>query len=166
MRRLVVLCALLALGLPLTAGASTRSMGDGTLSVRDLVSVQQGTSVSIRVTQQAGLIGRCDQCSFRLDATGPNDAGVPLVTGAERSLDVDGDGEEEFFAGRDVRWKIVGSGYRLVIRQGRDIDLSVVGKARVRIRGSEGTYSVNEGGEKPVPPDYAVFWLGTPPATP
>jgi hypothetical protein len=168
MRRLVVLCSLLVLALPLAAGASTRAVGDGTLSVNDLAEVRPGISVSIRVTQQAGLIGRCDQCAFRLDDIRPNDltAASPLVTGAETARDIDGDGEEEFFSGRDVRWKIVGGGYLLKIRQGRDIDLSVVGKARVRLRGVNGSYSVNDGAEKAVPLDVAVFWLGTPPPPP
>jgi hypothetical protein len=166
MRRLVVLCTLLALAVPVAAGASTRAVGDGTLSVRDLDGVPAGISVSIRVTAQAGLIGRCDQCAFRLDDLRPNDASDPLVTGAERSRDVDGDGEDEFFSGRDVRWKIVGGGYWLKIRQGRDIDLSVVGKARVRLRGTSGTYVVNDGAEKLVPPDFALFWVGTPPPAP
>lgn len=166
MRRLVVLCTLLVLALPATAGASTRAAGDGTLAVRDLDGVPIGISVSIKVTGQAGLIGRCDRCAFRLDDLRPNDANDPLVTGAERTTDVDGDGEDEFFSGRDVRWKVVGGGYWLKIRQGRDIDLSVVGRARVRLRGTSGTYAINEGVEKLVPPDFAIFWLGTPPATP
>jgi hypothetical protein len=166
MRRLVVLCTLLGLALPVAAGAATRAAGDGTLSVNDLVGAPTGISVSIRVPQQAGLIGRCDQCAFRLDDLTLNDDTSSLVTGAERRVDVDGDGEHEYFSGRDVRWKIVGGGYRLRIRQGRDIDLSVVGKARVLLRGTEGTYSVNEGAEKPVPPEFALIWLGTPPATP
>lgn len=166
MRRLVVLCTLLALSVPMTAGASTRAAGDGTLSVNDLVGVPTGVSLSIRVTQQAGLIGRCDQCAFRLDALTVTEGTSSLVTGAETKLDVDGDGEHEYFSGRDVRWKIVGSGYRLRIRQGRDIDLSVVGKARVFLRGTEGTYSVNDGAQKPVPPEFALIWVGTQPTTP
>jgi hypothetical protein len=166
MRRLVVLSTLLVVALPAAAGASTRAAGDGTLSVNDLVAVPTGISVSIRVRQQAGLIGRCDQCAFRFDDLTLADATSSVVTGAERSIDVDGDGEDEYFSGRDVRWKIVGGGYRLRIRQGRDIDLSVVGKARVLLRGTEGTYSVNTGAEKPVPPEFALIWVGTPPAAP
>ena len=101
MRRLVVLCSLLVLALPIAAGASTHAVGDGTLAINDLDEVRPGISVSIRVMQQAGLIGRCDQCSFRLDDIRPNDTtlAAPLVTGAETAKDIDGDGEEEFFSG-------------------------------------------------------------------
>jgi hypothetical protein len=169
MRRLVVLCTLLGLVLPVAAGAAPRAVGDGTLTVRDLAEVRTGIfSVRIRVTQQAGLIGRCDQCAFRLDDIRPNDLDIatPLVTGAETRLDLDSDGEEEYFKGSDVRWKMVGSGYVLKIRTGRDIDLSVVGKARVSLRGVDGTYSLNGAPEKFVPLDPSPFWLGTPPATP
>ena len=168
MRRLVLLCSLLVLALPIAAGASTHAVGDGTLAINDLDEVRPGISVSIRVMQQAGLIGRCDQCSFRLDDIRPNDTtlAAPLVTGAETAKDIDGDGEEEFFSGRDIRWKIVSGGYILKIRQGRDIDLSVVGKARVRLRGINGSYSLNGGTEKAVPLDAAIFWLGTPPPPP
>jgi hypothetical protein len=169
MRRLVVLCTLLGLALPVAAGAVPRAVGDGTLTVEDLAEVRPGiTSVRIRVTQQAGLIGRCDQCAFRLDDIGPNDLEdtVPLVTGAETRLDLDGDGEQEYFKGSDVRWKMVGSGYVLKIRTGRDIDLSVVGKARVSLRGIAGEYSVNGAPAIPVPLDPAPFWLGTRPTTP
>jgi hypothetical protein len=169
MRQLVVLCMLLVLGLPVAAGASTRAAGDGTLVVNDLAEVRTGLfSVKIRVTQQAGLIGRCDQCAFRLDDIRPNDlvATNPVVTGAETAIDVDKDGELEYWKGSDVRWKIVGSGYVLRIRQGRDIDLSVVGKARVHLRGVAGSYSVNDGPEKFIPLDAVPFWLGTPPLPP
>jgi hypothetical protein len=166
MRRLVVVCTLLGLALPIAAGAAPRAAGDGTLSVSDLAEVRTGVfSVRIRVVQQAGLIGRCDQCAFRLDDIRPNDLdeAVPLVTGAETTRDLDGDGEDEYFRGSDVRWKMVGGGYVLRIRQGRDIDLSVVGKARVHLRGVDGKYSVNDGPEKAVPLDAVTFWLGTPP---
>jgi hypothetical protein len=169
MRRLVVVCTLLGLVLPVAAGAAPRAVGDGTLTVEDLAEVRSGIfSVKIRVTQQAGLIGRCDQCAFRLDDIRPNDLDVttPLVTGAETRLDLDRDGEEEYFKGSDVRWKMVGSGYVLKIRTGRDIDLSVVGKARVSLRGVAGEYSVNGGPAKVVPLDPSPFWLGTPPTTP
>jgi hypothetical protein len=164
MRRLVVLCTLLALALPLAANASTRAAGDGTLAVRDLNGMTTGVSLEIRA--RGGLIGRCDQCAFRLEDRTLTEVAEPVVTGAERSLDIDGDGNIEFFSGRDVRWKIVAGAYMLRIRSARDVDLSVVGQGSVRIRGTDGVYAVNEGEAKPVPPAFAVFSLGTAPAAP
>ena len=104
--------------------------------------------------QQAGLIGRYDQCRSASTTSGRTTprSTAPLVAGAE-TANIDGDGEEEFFSRRDIRWKIVSGGYILKIRQGRDIDLSVVGKARVRLRGINGSYSLNGGAEKAVPLD-------------
>ena len=168
MRRLVVLLTLLALAVPLAAAASQRVVGDGTLSVRDLVSVQPGV-VSVSIRARGALIGRCDQCTFRLDDLAPNGGGVPIVTGAEQARDIDKDGSIEFYRGRDVRWKIIGGWFHLQIRQGHDVDLSVVGQSGprgVRLRGSEGKYSVNGGDAVPVPPEFAIFQLGSDPAAP
>ena len=158
MRRLVVLATLLAFLVPATAGASPRAAGDETLSVRDLV--WAGTGPSISITRAKGaLIGRCDQCGFRLeDGIGGGDA---IVMGAERAFDIDRDGDVEFYRGKDVRWKIIGGSFQLTVRQGRDIDLSVVGKANVKLRGAEGKYAVNGGESLPVPPEFAVFELGS-----
>jgi hypothetical protein len=165
MRRLIVFVTLLVLAMPFAASAAVRAPGDGTLSVRDLDGSPTGISVWIKVPTQGALVGRCDQCAFRLDDLKPDDAGIPIVTGYEKKLDVDGDGEREFYSGRDIQWKIVGGGFWLRIRQGRDIDLSVVGKGLVRVRGTAGTYSVNGAEPLAVPPDFARFWLSaaTPP---
>ena len=157
MRRLVVLATLLAFALPATAGASPRAAGDETLSVRDLV--WAGTGISVSIKARGALIGRCDQCGFRLeDRVGGGDA---IVTGAEHALDIDRDGEVEFYRGKDVRWKIIGGSFQLTVRQGRDIDLSVVGKGNVKLRGTEGKYAVNGGESLPIPPEFAVFELGS-----
>lgn len=157
MRRPVVFLTLLALALPVAASARTAAPGDGSLSVSDLNGVPKGISVSIRA--RGGLIGRCDQCTFKLEDLAPDDSGIPVVTGADRARDVDGDGADDFFSGRDIRWKIIGGGYLLRIRQARDVDLSVVGKGRVLLRGVAGEYSVNGAAPVAVPPDFATFTL-------
>ena len=132
------------------------------MSVRDLVWSGPGASVAI-TRARGGLIGRCDQCVFVFEDLAPNAGGAVIVAGAERARDVDNDGERELFAGRDVRWKIIGGRFRLVIRQARDVDLSVVGSANVRLRGTEGKYSVNGEAPLPVPPEFALFELGSTP---
>ena len=99
MRRLVVFTTLLALALPAAASAAVRAPGDGTLSVRDL-------DGSISVLAKGGVIGRCSQCVLVLDEW-KTDEIVPVVTGA-KGTDLDDDGSKERFAGKDLRWKVMG----------------------------------------------------------
>jgi hypothetical protein len=142
MRRLVVFTTLLALALPAATSAAVRAAGDGTLSVRDL-------DGSISVVANGGVIGRCSQCVLVLDEW-KDDEILPIVTGAtgQRApgTDLDDDGAKERFAGKDLRWKVMGESFRMIVRSGVDVDLSVVGKGRVRwIRGTSGHYVLNGG---------------------
>jgi len=139
MRRLVVLTTLLALALPAASSAAVRAPGDGTLSVRDL-------DGSITVLAKGGVIGRCSQCVLILDEW-KTDVILPVVTGAGvNRTDLDDDGSKERFAGKDLRWKVMGGSFSMKVRNGVDVDLSLVGKGRVLgIRGTNGTYVLNGG---------------------
>jgi len=139
MRRLVVLTTLLALALPAASSAAVRAPGDGTLSVRDL-------DGSITVLAKGGVIGRCSQCVLILDEW-KTDEILPVVTGAGvNRTDLDDDGSKERFAGKDLRWKVMGGSFSMKVRNGVDVDLSLVGKGRVLgIRGTNGTYVLNGG---------------------
>jgi hypothetical protein len=138
MRRPVVFVTLLALATPFAAAAAVRAPGDGTLSVRDL-----DGAITVRIWSKGGVIGRCDQCNLFLDErVGAEDDLLPVVSGA-RGVDTDDDGAKEQFNGRDLRWKIMGSPFRMVIRRGVDVDLSIVGKGRVTIQGTNGTFVLN-----------------------
>ena len=138
MRRLVVFMTLLALALPAASSAAVRATGDGTLSVRDL-------DGSIKVLAKGGVIGRCSQCVLILDEW-KTDEILPVVTGA-RGTDLDEDGSKERFAGKDLRWKVMGGSFSMIVRAGVDVDLSLVGKGSVRwIRGTNGEY-VHNGGD-------------------
>jgi hypothetical protein len=138
MRRLVVFTTLLALALPAGASAAVRAPGDGTLSVRDL-------DGSIKVLVKGGVIGRCSQCVLVLDEWRTDEI-LPVVTGA-RGTDLDEDGAKERFSGKDLRWKVMGGSFSMVVRQGVDVDLSLVGKGSIRwIRGTNGEY-VHNGGD-------------------
>ena len=164
MRRLVVLVILLALAAPAAVSGSVRGASDGTLSIRDLNGVPAGVSLEIRA--RGGLIGRCDQCAFRLEDRDPADLAVPIVAGTDLTKrDIDGDDEIEFYTGSDVRWKMIGGKFTLRVRQGRDVDISVAGTGLVRLRGAAGTYSVNGGNDEPVLPEFDAFILNaaTPP---
>lgn len=151
MRRPVVLMTLLALALPAGASAAVRAPGDGSLSVRDL----DGT---IAVVAKGGVIGRCGSCVLVLDEW-KTDEILPVVTGA-KGTDLDDDGAKERFAGKDLRWKVMGGSFSMIVRNGVDVDLSLVGKGRVRwIRGTDGTYVLNGGDTQFVLPPSLSFQL-------
>jgi len=139
MRRLVVFTTLLAFALPAGSSAAVRAPGDGTLSVRDL-------DGSITVLAKGGVIGRCSQCVLILDEW-KTDEILPVVTGAGvNRTDLDDDGSKERFAGKDLRWKVMGGSFSMKVRNGVGVDLSLVGKGRVLgIRGTNGTYVLNGG---------------------
>ena len=137
MRRLVVFTTLLALALPAAASAAVRAPGDGTLSVRDL-------DGSIKVLVNGGVIGRCSQCVLVLDEWKADEI-FPVVKGA-RGIDLDDDESKERFAGKNLRWKVMGGSFSMIVRNGVDVDLSLVGKGSVRwIRGTNGFYVLNGG---------------------
>lgn len=143
MRRLVVFTTLLALALSAAASAAVRAPGDGTLSVRDL-------DGSITVVAKGGVIGRCGQCVLVLDEWRTDEI-LPVVTGA-RGTDLDEDEAKERFAGKDLRWKVMGGSFKMIVRNGVDVDLSVVGKGRVVwLRGTNGHYVLNGGDQQDVP---------------
>ncbi|MEP7335923.1 MAG: hypothetical protein ABI717_09095 [Actinomycetota bacterium] len=137
MRRLALFTTLLALALPSAASAAVRAPGDGTLSVRDL-------DGSITVLVKGGVIGRCSQCVLVIDEW-KDDEILPIVRGA-KGTDLDDDGSKERFAGKDLRWKVMGGSFSMKVRSGVDVDLSLVGKGRVvGIRGTNGSYVLNGG---------------------
>lgn len=152
MRRLVVLVTVLALAAPFAAAASVRAPGDGTLSVESL-------NGFIEIRAKGGVIGRCDQCNLLLVERLGTEEIDPIVSGAERRIDVDDDGNNERFIGTNLRWKLFGGSFRMVVRSGVDVDLSVVGNGRVWIRGTSGTYVLNGGEIATVLSQLASFRL-------
>ena len=152
MRRLVVFVTLLALATPFAAAAAVRAPNDGSLSVRDL-------NGRITVFARGAVIGRCDQCTLILDERPGADELTPVVSGA-RGVDVDDDGSKERFVGTDLRWKVLGGAFRMYVKNGVDVDLSVVGQGRrVSIAGTVGTYVLNDQPRAPVLPEVVVFPL-------
>lgn len=152
MRRIVVPVTLLVLALPIAADAAPRTPGDGTLSVRDLDGY-------VMVSARGGVIGRCDRCSLFLDERGRADEIVPVVSGA-KGVDTDFDDTMErwsnVISGKpELRWKVIGGSFKMIVRNGSDIDLSVVGRGKVGIFGSKGYYVLNGG--------QATFVLPGPP---
>jgi hypothetical protein len=159
MRRLVVFTTLLALALPSAASATVRAPGDGTLSVRDL-----DGSISVHV--KGGVIGRCSQCVLVLDEWKDEEI-LPVVRGA-KGTDLDDDDAKERFAGKDLRWKLMGGSFSMIVRKGDDVDLSLVGKGRIDwIRGTGGSYVLNGGESQSVllvsPPFFQLNPVATNP---
>jgi hypothetical protein len=136
MRRLTVSLTLLALAIPLAAGAAVRTTGDGTLSVRDLDGY-------VSLYARGGVIGRCDQCRLYLNERQDAAEIDPVVSGG-KGVDIDLDGAKERFFG-NLRWKVIGGSFVMIVRNGSDVDLSVVGRGKVFIFGTNGSYVLNGG---------------------
>jgi hypothetical protein len=172
MRRPFLLCALVALSLPVLASAGTAAAEDGTLSVKN-------GSGSLRIggpylggPARGALIGRCDSCSFILRDVVEGDGSQPIVNGQEESKDPDDDGTNEWFTGTNIRFRLIGGKYVFRIK-GKGIDLSVVGTGLVRVRGREGdealadgTYSLNGEDPRSLPSEWKRFRLAAPTAAP
>jgi hypothetical protein len=135
-RKTLVLAALVALSIPV-AGLGAPRAGDGTLSVED------GRGKVI-VHARGGLIGRLDRGIVTVYDLSPNDAHVPVVTGADRRpVPVGRNGVR--YRGDAIRFRVVGGHFRVVV-EGRGIDLSVVGRGTVFVQGetaSPGLYSLD-----------------------
>lgn len=168
MRRPFLLCALVALSLPVLASAGTAAAEDGTLSVKNGSGWVRIGGQYLGGPARGALIGRCDSCSFTLRDVVDGDGSQPIVNGQEESKDPDGDEVNEWFTGTNIRFRLIGGKYVFRIK-GKGIDLSVVGTGWVRVRGREGeealvdgTYSRN--GEEPrsLPTEWQRFRLLAP----
>jgi hypothetical protein len=150
MRRIVVPVTLLVLALPIAAGAAVRTPGDGTLFVRDL-------DGQVTVSAKGGVIGRCDRCTLFLNERIGADEIVPVVSGAKGAdtdqVDDTSERWSNVLTGKpELRWRVIGGSFKMIVRNGSDVDVSVVGRGWVKISGSKGTYVVNGGQSTPVAP--------------
>jgi hypothetical protein len=142
MRLPVVFVTLLALAAPFAATASVRAPGDGTLAVQNL----DGRLI---VAAKGAVIGRCTQCTLVLDERYDDSVINPVVSGA-RGTDMDDDGDKDRFVGRNLRWKVIGGSFLMRVTKGVDVDVSLVARGLVRIRGTDGVYFVNDSVEQMV----------------
>jgi hypothetical protein len=136
MRKTFLLLALLALGLPV-AGMASQSTGDGTLSVED-------GKGKVTIQARGGVIGRLDTGTVTIYDLTPEDASEPVVFGDDQPVVLLGENGIRY-AGKSMRFRIIGGRYRIVI-QGRGIDLSAVGRGFGSIRGDfgqPGVYSLD-----------------------
>jgi hypothetical protein len=162
MRKHILGLLLLALLVPVAAMAASRA-GDGTLSV------ENGRG-KVTVQARGGLIGRLDRGTVTVFDLTPNDANVPVVSGADQRLvPVGANGIR--YRGSGIRFRVIGGSFRVVL-DGRGIDLSVVGRGFGSLegdRGDSGLYSL-DGSDcrmspascEPLPQPGVRFKLGGP----
>ena len=139
MRRLLTFAMLVtALALPASSGARERGPNDGTLSVKDA----RGT---ITLNVRGGLIGSFANGRVTISDPIEGDGTGPIVTG-EDFPPIERNETTTTWRGTRVRFRIIGGAFRVVIK-GRGINLSLVGKGNVTLKGAgtfdDGTYAVN-----------------------
>jgi hypothetical protein len=146
---LLATIAALAVTLPVTsAGAAVSGSDDGTLSVKNATG-----RILIRAT--GGFIGRLDKGSIRISDPIADDGTGPIVSGAERSHDLND--TTSVYTGTNVKFRLLGGRFRILII-GSGIDLAVVGRGTVVLDGrggSDGHYSFN-GADYASLPDVAI----------
>lgn len=152
MRRLLIPLAVLALALPAGGLAARTDPGDGTLSVRD----GRGT---FTIAARGGVIGSFAKGSVVVIDPIPDDGTGPIVSGDD--WHVDKSDTTTVYGGTKVRFRLIGGKFRIRV-QGVGINLSVVGKGQVILRGKgtddDGSYALNGGAWTSIP-DYAQFPL-------
>ncbi len=160
MRRLFLL-TLLVCGLAVPAAAPAAS-GDGTLSVRD------GDGRVHLLDLRGALVGRINHGVLEVQVSKAADCDELAVWGAEderlRSRRTEFGTETicVFSGKRAMRFRLTGSLISVLVR-GKDIDLSVVGKGGLMIRGAgnaDGAYSVNGSAYASLPEDGSWELLG------
>jgi hypothetical protein len=156
MRRILLTFAVLvALALPAASAARESTPNDGTLSVRD-------ARGSVTIQGRGAVIGSIRNGSVTINDPVDGDGTGPIVTGEEWSRDRN---ETTTTWGKtNVRFRIIGGWFRIVVK-GRGINLSMVGKGNVTLKGmgteDDGSYSVNGEGYSPIPPFSFPFPLSS-----
>jgi hypothetical protein len=161
MKRLLPIAALVALLLPSLGSATTASMSDGTLSVRD------GRG-KFTINARGGVIGSFARGRVIITDPVDGDGTGPIVSGDdwhhEKSDTTD------IYGGTKVRFRLIGGTFKIQVI-GRGVNLSVVGRGTVTVNGDDdalddGSYSVNGADYLPVPPYPFSFPLNASASSP
>jgi hypothetical protein len=146
MRHLLTFAVLVALLVPASSSARSSGPNDGTLSLRDA----RGTFI---ISARGAVIGSLARGSVTIKDPVEGDGSGPIVTG-EDFPPVEKSEDTTTWRGTRVRFRIIGGAFRVRV-QGRGINLSLVGKGNVTLRGADteddGIYSVNDGAYLPIP---------------
>jgi hypothetical protein len=152
MRLFLTFGVLAALALPAASAAREHGPTDGTLSVKDA----RGTIV---IAARGGVIGSFAQGRVTITDPVDGDGTGPIVTGDEWSKERSD--TTTTWGGTRVRFRIIGGAFKIVVR-GRGINLSLVGKGSVTLKGAgtddDGTYSANGSEYSPIP-DFPFTFL-------
>jgi opacity protein-like surface antigen len=133
-RRILITCALIALALPAAAAAHVNAPDDGTLTIKNADGM-------ITIAARGGVIGRFDSGQLWVRDPNPDDQYEEAVTGAEKKTVKD-----EFvtvYTGKNVRFRYIGGSFQIKVKA-TGVGLGVVGKGKVTLQGTDGTYSVND----------------------
>ncbi len=125
MRKSLVLLLLVCLAVPAAAFAAVRT-GEGMFSV-------EGGRGKVTLIARGAFIGRIDRGSVVITDLTPDDTFVPYVFGDDNPVRLVGDTGMQY-SGRNVRFRLGGGFYRLVITA-KGIDLSAVGVGTALIQG-------------------------------
>jgi hypothetical protein len=154
MRRILLsLTLLVALAMPAGSAARVRTPNDGTLSVREA----RGTII---LQGRGAVIGSIGRGSVTINDPVDGDGTGPIVRGDEWSKERSE--TTTTWGGTGVRFRIIGGTFKVVVK-GRGINLSMVGKGNVTLKGmgteDDGSYSVNGQGYSLIPPFSFPFPL-------
>jgi len=153
MKRLLLVCAVLALVLPVAASARSGDTSDGTLSVRD----GRGT---FTVNARGGVIGSFRTGKVIITDPVAGDGTGPIVSGDDWHRDRSD--TTTVFGGTRVRFRLIGGVFKIKV-VGYGVNLSVVGHGTVNMLGAgtldDGDYSVNGGLYTSVPDFFFSFPL-------
>jgi hypothetical protein len=133
--RKLVLVMLVALALPAVASARPAERGDGTLAIKN-------ASGGVTVIARGTMLGRLADGALTVADLSPNGTNDVQDFGFDRKPRVRADGTS-VYQGTDVRFRIVGGQYSVVIL-GSGINLSAVGRGRVVGQGiTDGLFSTD-----------------------
>lgn len=165
MRLFLVPLCLLALLVP-TASAVETQRGDGTLSIRD------GRG-SVVVQARGAVIGQLTRFERNgklvIEDPDPGDGSDPKVVGADW-VRARADGTL-IYGGKGIRFRFIGGQFVLRVTNAVGLQLSVVGKGKVRLDGAgslttgvvyDGVYSLNGEPAEPLPDDPETFPIRPP----
>jgi hypothetical protein len=155
MRRLLILCALVALALPVgIQTARAAGAADGTLAVKNATGL-------VMVNANGVIIGHADKASRITITDTDHTDGRVIVLGAESKVAITP--TKTVYKGDDIRFKLLGGDNILFIR-GSGISLSAVGEGKVSLNAADilnaGKFSIDDGPFRPLPDLYQTFSFG------